>query len=41
MFDLNTAVSKWWKYAIIISKSTLKSSNPKVDVQKIIHKSGF
>lgn len=41
MLDLNSAVLNWWKYAIIISKSTVKSSNPKVDVQKIMHKPGF
>lgn len=39
--DLDSAVVNWWSYAIIVSKSKLKSANLGVDVSKIIHKSGL
>jgi hypothetical protein len=39
--ELYSAISSWWSYAIIISKSSLKGSNYGVDVSKIIHKSGL
>ena len=39
--DLDSAVTKWWSYAIIVSKSKLKGLNYGVDVSKIIHKSGL
>jgi hypothetical protein len=39
--DLDSAVVNWWNYAIIVSKSNLKSLNCGVDINKIIHKSGL
>jgi hypothetical protein len=39
--DLDSAVVNWWSYAIIVSKSKLKSANLGVDVSKIIHKPGL
>jgi hypothetical protein len=39
--DLDSAVINWWNYAIIVSKSNLKSSYIGVDINKIIHKPGM
>jgi hypothetical protein len=38
--DLDSAVINWWSYAIIVSKSKLKSAIYGVDVSKIVHKPG-
>jgi hypothetical protein len=38
--DLDSAVTNWWSYAIIVSKNKLKSVTTGVDVSKIIHKPG-
>ena len=39
--DLNRAVNGNWPYAIIVSKSQSKGSNSGVDVNKLIHKTGY
>lgn len=39
--DLNEAVSRWWKYAIVVSKNTSKSAHLGVDTERIIHKQGL
>jgi hypothetical protein len=39
--DLNSAVSTWWNYAIIVTKTGSKGSNNKVDVNKIKHNWGL
>jgi hypothetical protein len=38
--DLNKAVSDWWPYAIVISKTALKN-NRGIDTRTIIHKPGL
>ena len=39
--DLDSAVSNWWNYAIIVSRTTIKDTEEGVDINKIIHKPGF
>ena len=39
--DLDSAVINWWNFAIIVSKSQSKGSNSGVDVNKLIHKTGY
>jgi len=39
--DLNDAVLNWWAYAIVVSKTTIKSGVRRVDACNIIHKPGL
>ena len=39
--DLNRVVNGNWPYEIIVSKSQSKGSNSGVDVNKLIHKTGY